>query len=92
MTDGVQETTAIMVQTSFTVLDRSSSRGFITARQRSYEKAMFSVMSVCPLGGSHVTTTHNVLDITAQPTPSPSPDMATPLALHPLLVTSGGHH
>ena len=51
MTDGVQETTAIIVQTSFTVLDRSSSRGFITARQTRYEKAMFSVMSVCPLGG-----------------------------------------
>ena len=30
----------------------------ITARQRSCEKIMFSVVSVCPEGGSHVTIIH----------------------------------
>ena len=38
---------------------------------------MFSLMSVCPLGGaSHVTTTHDTIDqpeVTLEPIPSPNP-------------------
>ena len=78
------------------------------AHQQSCRKVMFSVMSVCPSvhRGSHVTITHNALDLTVQDPPNPGPappahqtwDPLVPASGNqtwdtlPPLVTSGGHH
>ena len=79
----------------------------VTAHQQSYRKVIFSVMSVCPSvhRGSHVTITHDALDLIVQdPILAPaSPAHQTwgplsPASGHqtwdprPPLVTSGGHH
>ena len=56
---------------------------FFATRQRSCGKLMFSVVSVCSQGRSHVTITHDALDITIHGLPplscdcSPSPSQAS---------------
>ena len=76
---------------------------FFTAHLRSHGKVMLSLVSVC---GSHVTITHNALDLTVQAAPpssglSPNPTLGQGTSVPPptwdlrtpapLLVTSGGY-
>ena len=52
---------------------------FITTRQRSFGKVMFSDVSVCLFtGSSYITITHDVLDLTVE-----APPLALALALAP---------
>ena len=63
---------------------------FFTTRQRSCWELMFSQMSVCHSvqGGSHVTNTHDSLDLTVHP----ATDMGPHSTGTSPAVTSGGHH
>ena len=57
----------------YLVVTKDEFNKVITAYQRSCGKVMFSQLCVCCLSGdAHVTITHDALDLTVQPTPSPS--------------------
>ena len=57
---------------------------FVTVRQRSCARVMFSVVSVCSrASGSYVTITHDPLDFTEQVASRPCPHLSSPSNMGP---------
>ena len=88
---------AFFHEDSRTLLIRKPRHSFITSRQRSCGKVIFSLMSVYLVtGGPHMTITHNALAITVQPLPqtldlAPQSQSHLPMDIRPGIPPPAGH-